>query len=71
MTCLGTKFEVAPSNGLGGDVFKRKAMDANMHRQTDGWTDRRTVDKLWYEIYIPFFLKERAGIIRVKYFRAT
>ena len=27
VTCLGTKFEIAPSNGLGGDVFTRNVMD--------------------------------------------
>ena len=63
VTCLGTKFEVAPSNGLGGDIFTRNVMD--------GRTDRRMMDKLWCEINIPFFLKKRADIIRVKCFRAT
>ena len=32
MTCLGTKFEVAPSNGLGIDVFTRNVMDGRKHR---------------------------------------
>ena len=32
MTCLGTKFEVAPSNGLGIDVLTRNMMDGHTHR---------------------------------------
>ena len=32
MTCLGTKFEVAPSNGLGIDLFTRNVMDGRTHR---------------------------------------
>ena len=32
MTCLGTKFKVAPSNGLGIDVFTRNMMDGRTHR---------------------------------------
>ena len=55
MTYLGTKFEVAVSNGLGGDAFTRNVLDARMDRQTD----RRTTDRLWYEINIPFFSKEK------------
>ena len=54
MTYLGTKFEVAMSNRLGGDAFTRNMT----HRRTD----RRTTDRLWYEINIPFFLKKKAGI---------
>ena len=48
------KFEVATSNGLGGDKFTRNVMD--------GRTDRWTTDRLWHEINIPFFLKEKGGI---------
>ena len=29
------KFEVARSNGLGGDTFTRNVMDARTHRQTN------------------------------------
>ena len=58
MTCLSTKFEVATSNGLGGDIFKRNAMDTHTHRRTDRQRDRGTMDKLWYEINIPFFSNE-------------
>ena len=32
MTCLGTKIEVAPSNGLGIYVFTRNMMDGRTHR---------------------------------------
>ena len=55
VTCLGTKFEVAPSNGLVGDIFTRSVMDGRMDGRMDGQTDRRTMDKLWCEINIPFF----------------
>ena len=48
-----TKIEVAMSNGLGEDTITR-----NM---TDGRTDGRT-DQLWYEINIPYFFNEKAGI---------
>ena len=44
VTYPGTNFEVATSNGLGGDTFKRN-MTA---RCTDRRTDRRTRDQLWY-----------------------
>ena len=53
-----TKFEVAISNGLGGDTFTRNVMVGH----TDLPTDRRMIDLLWYEINIPFFLKKKAGI---------
>ena len=58
MTCLGTKFEVAPSNGLGIDVLTRNMMDG--HAQMNVHTDGRTIDKLWYEINIVFFSKEKS-----------
>ena len=53
VTYSATKFDVATSNGLGGDTFTRNV------------THRQTTDRLWYEINIPFFLKNKAGIIRV------
>ena len=53
MIYLGTKLEVATSNGLGGDTFTRNV--------TDGRTRGRTTDRLWYEIKIPFFSKEKSG----------
>ena len=49
VTYSATKFEVVTSNGLGGDTFTRNV--------TDGRTDR-----LWHEINIPFFSKEKSGI---------
>ena len=55
VTYSATKFEVTTSNGLEGDTFTRNVM----HRRTDG----QTTDRLWYEINIPFFSKEKAGII--------
>ena len=53
-----TKFEVATSNSLGEDTITRNVTD----RRTDRRTDGRTTDRLWYEIYIPFFSNEKAGI---------
>ena len=50
-----TKFENAMSNGLGEDTITRNVTD----RRTDG----RTTDRLWYEINIPYFSYEKAGII--------
>ena len=46
---LGTKFEVATSNGL-GDTVTRNMMDTRTDVHTDGQTDQ-----LWYEINIPLF----------------
>ena len=40
VTYLGTKFEVAMSEGLGGDTFTRNVTDG----RTDGRTVRRTDD---------------------------
>ena len=40
VTYSATKFEVATSNGLGGDTFTRNV--------TDGRTDRLMTDRLWY-----------------------
>ena len=68
VTCLGTKFEVAPSYGLGGDIFTR---NLRMDACTDGQTDRRTMDKLCYEINIPFFSKEKSGYNKGKVFQSN
>ena len=58
MTYSTTKFEVATSNGSGGDTFTRNMTDGRTHGRTDGGrTDFDT--KLIY----PFFLKKKAGII--------
>ena len=57
MTYSTTKFEVATSNGLGGDTFTRNV--------TDGRTDRGRTDFDTKLIY-PFFLKKKAGIISIK-----
>ena len=62
MTYSAKKFEVAMSNCLGGGTFTRIMTDAHPHGHTDARTDRRTTDRLWYEINIPFFLKKKAGI---------
>ena len=57
VTYSATKFEVPTSNPLGGDTFTRNVTDAH----PDGRTDRRTTDRLWYEINIPIFSKEKSG----------
>ena len=49
MTYAPAKSEVATYNGL-EDIIIRNVMQ--------GWTDR-----LWYEINIPYFSKEKVGII--------
>ena len=63
-----TKFQVATSNGLGEDTITRNVTDGRTDRQTHGRTDRqtdgRTTDRLWYEINIPYFSYEKAGIIK-------
>ena len=51
VTYPSTKFEVAMSNGLGGDTFTRNVTDAQMYRRTD-------VQK-----YTLFFLNKKADII--------
>ena len=58
MTYSTTEFEVATSNGLGGDTFTRNVTDG----RTDGQTDGRRTDFDTKLIY-PFFLKKKAGII--------
>ena len=55
-----TKFQVATSNGLGEDTITRNVTDGRTDRRTDG----RTTDRLWYEINIPYFSYEKAGIKR-------
>ena len=57
MTYSPTKFEVATSNGLGGDTFTRNVTDG----RTDVRTDVRRTDFDTKLIY-PFFLKKKAGI---------
>ena len=54
-----TKFEAATSNGLGENTITRNVTDGRTDRQTHG----RTTDRLWYEINIPYFSNEKAGII--------
>ena len=61
MTYSPTKFEVATSNGLGGDTFTRNVTDGRTHGRTDGRTDGRRTDFDTKLIY-PFFLKKKAGI---------
>ena len=67
MTYSPTKFEVATSNGLGGDAFTRNVTDGRTHGRTDRQTDGRRTDFDTKLIY-PFFLKKKAGIIKTKVF---
>ena len=50
VTYSTTKFEVATSNGLGGDTFTRNVTDGRTDgqtgRRTDRQTDRWTTDRL-------------------------
>ena len=62
MTYLPTKFEVATSDGLGGDTFTRNVTDGRTYSRTDGQTDGRRTDFDTKSIY-PFFLKKKAVII--------
>ena len=54
MAYTHAKFEVATSNGLGENTITRNV------------TDVRT-DRLWYEINVPYFSNEKAGIIQELY----
>ena len=68
MACFGTKFEVAPTYDLGGDIFTRNVMDGRTHRRTDRqMDDGQTLVRNLYTL----FLKKGADIIRVKCFRAS
>ena len=42
VTYVAIKFEVARSNGLGGDTFTRNVTDAQTNRLTDAQTNRCT-----------------------------
>ena len=52
MTYASIKFQVAMSNGLGGDTFSRNL--------TGGLTDRRWTD-FGTELIYPFFSKKKQG----------
>ena len=71
VTYSPTKFEVATSNGLGGDTFTRNVTDGRTHGRTDGRTDRRTDGRRTdfdTKLIYPFFLKKKAGITKcIKY----
>ena len=77
MTYSSTKFEVATSNGLGGDTFTRNVTDGRTHGRTDGQTDGQTDGRRTdfdTKLIYPFFLKKKAGIkiknyIACKYLR--
>ena len=63
-----TKFEVATSNGLGGDTFTRNVTDGQTDRQTDRQTDGRADGRRTNfdtKLILPFFLKKKASIISI------
>ena len=64
MIFASTKFEVATSNGLGEDTITRNVTDGRTDRQTDARTDGQTDGRRTdcYEINIPYFSNEKAGI---------
>ena len=49
------KFKVVRSNGFGADTITRNV--------TDGHTYGRTMGRRWYEINMPVFSNEKAGLI--------
>ena len=56
MTYIGIKFEVAASNDLRGESFKRNMTDGHTDGRTDGhWT------LFGMELKYPFFSKEKSG----------
>ena len=55
MTNAPAKYKVTGPNGLGEDDITRNVTVGRTH-------DSRT-DGLWYEINIPYFYKEKTGII--------
>ena len=54
VTYVSAKFKVAGPNGLGENTITRNVTDGQTF--TYGRTDRRTTDRLCYEINIPYFL---------------
>ena len=67
MTCLEAQFEVAPSNGLCGDIFTRNVMDARTHRRTDRQTDEQWTNLGSELIYL--FSKEKSRYNKDKVFQ--
>ena len=56
MTYADTKFEVARSNGLGGDTFTRNVTHGRTDKRADGRIDGRRADfgtKLRCQLYLP------------------
>ena len=56
MTYSSTKFEVATSNGLGGDTFTRNVTDGRIHARTDSRAGGLTLTRNY-----TLFSKENAG----------
>ena len=52
-------------------VLKKIVMDR--HTQTDARTERRTRDRFWYEINIPYFSNEKASvnILEIKFIKLS
>ena len=59
------KFKVATSNDLREDTITRSVTNGRTDGRTDAEIDRPTTDRLWYEINIPYFSYEKAGIITI------
>ena len=55
VTYAATKFEVARSYDLGGELFTRNVTDAQAHIRTDGRTDKVTTDDFGTKLIYPFF----------------
>ena len=57
---------LGPTYGFGEDTITRNVTDGRTDVRTDVRTDRQTIDRLWYEINIPYFSNEKAGIIIIQ-----
>ena len=56
-------FKVVRSNVRVRRRYNYKKCYGRTDVRTDVRTDRQTIDRLWYEINIPYFSNEKAGII--------
>ena len=65
MTCIGTKFEVVPSTGLGGNIFTRNVLNKRTHAQTD-----RRCTNLGTKL-VTLFTKEKSGYNKGKVFQSN
>ena len=67
-----TKYHPVPSTSCDLCIYKvwscyvQRFMRRYNYKKRDGRTDRRTTDRLWYEINIPYFSNEKAGITKYR-----